>query len=273
MTESVEAVPRPRRFYTEPERLDVGDVRVALRRQGAGEPTLFLHGAGGTRMWLPFYEQMAAAVDFVAPEHPGFGESENPSWRVGFDDLVLHYRDLADALGLERVHLIGYSLGGWIAADFAVFYPERVKSLTLVTPAGLHVPGKPLVDLFAMPPERIATCLFSGQELQYLDYLPDGTNLDDIAHAYGEMMSFANLVWAPSHDPKLPRRLARLQLPTLVVGAEDDWIVPNEHVDRYAELIPGARATRIPGTAHGLLIQEPELVAKEIVAFIEGNAG
>jgi pimeloyl-ACP methyl ester carboxylesterase len=191
---------------------------------------------------------------------------------MGFDDLVLHYRDFAEALGLERVHLVGFSTGGWIAADFAVFYPERVSSLTLIAPAGLYVPGKPLTDLFAMPPERIATCLFNGREAEYLDYLPDGTNLDDIVHAYGEMTSFAALTWAPHHDPKLPRRLRRLDVPTLLVGAEDDRIVPNEHVDLYAELVPGARVVRIPGTGHGLIIQEPELAAREIVAFVEGNA-
>jgi pimeloyl-ACP methyl ester carboxylesterase len=272
MSETTATAPRPRRFYTEPERVDVGDVSVAYRRRGAGAPTLFLHGAGATRMWLPFYEQMAASVDFVAPEHPGFGETEAPDWRLGFDDLVLHYRDLADALDLPRFHLVGFSIGGWIAADFAIYYPERVASLTLITPAGLHVPGKPLVDLHAMPPERIATCLFNGREAEYLDYLPDGTNLDDIVHAYGEMTSFAALTWSPSHDPKLPRRLRRLDVPTLVVGAEDDRIVPNEHADLFAELVPGARAVRIPGTGHGLIIQEPERTAQEIVAFIEGNA-
>jgi pimeloyl-ACP methyl ester carboxylesterase len=271
MSESSATAPAPGRFYTEPEWIQVGDVRVAYRRQGSGEPTLFLHGAGGTRMWLPFYERMAASLDFVAPEHPGFGETEAPDWRMGFDDLVLHYRDLADALGLDRFHLVGFSVGGWIAADVAIFYPERVKSLTLITPAGLHMPGKPLVDLFAMPPERIATCVFSGQEADYLDYLPDGTNLDAIVDAYGELISFASLAWAPHHDPKLPRRLRRLQLPTLVVGAEDDWIVPNEHVDLYAELVPGARAVRIPGTGHGLIMQEPDRAAEEIVAFIEGS--
>jgi pimeloyl-ACP methyl ester carboxylesterase len=272
MSESSATVPRPRIFYTEPDWIDVGDVRVAYRRQGVGEPTIFLHGAGGTRMWLPFYQQMAGSVDFIAPEHPGFGETEAPEWRMGFDDLVLHYRDFADALGLDRFHLVGFSVGGWIAAEFAIFYPQRLESMTLIAPAGLYVPGKPLVDLFAMPPERIATCLFSGREAEYLDYLPDGTNLDDIVHAYGEMISYASLTWAPHHDPKLPRRLARLQVPTLLVGAEDDWIVPTEHVDRYAELMPGARSVRIPETGHGLIMQEPERAAQEIVSFIQGSA-
>ena len=63
-----------------------------------------------------------------------------------------------------------------------------------------------------------------------------------------------------------------MQVPTLLVGAEDDWIVPNEHVDRYAELVPGARSVRIPGTGHGLIMQEPERAAQEIVSFIQGSA-
>jgi pimeloyl-ACP methyl ester carboxylesterase len=272
MSESTAAVPRPRSFYTEPEWLDVGDVRVAYRRQGTGEPTLFLHGAAGTRQWIPFYERMAASVDFIAPEHPGFGETELPEWLTGFDDLVLHYRDFVDLLGLERFHLVGFSLGGWIAAELAVFYPERLKSLTLIAPAGLHVPGKPLTDLFAMPPERIAYMAFGGREAEYLDYLPDGTDLDEVVHAYGELMSFARLVWSPSHDPKLPRRLRNLRVRTLVVGAEEDWVVPNEHIDLWSELLPDARVVRIPDTAHVLIVQEPERTADAIVSFIQEGA-
>jgi pimeloyl-ACP methyl ester carboxylesterase len=262
----------PKRFYTEPEWLDVGDVRVAYRRRGAGEPTLFLHGAAGTRMWLPFYERMAAEVDFIAPEHPGFGDTEMPDWLTGFDDLVLHYRDFADGLGLDRFHVVGFSLGGWIAAELAVFYPERLKSMTLIAPAGLHIPGKPLADLFAMPPERIAYMAFGGQEAQYLDYLPDGSNLDEVVHAYGELTSVARLAWSPSHDPKLPRRLRAVRVSTLVVGAEDDWIVPNEHVDLWAELLPDARVVRIPDTAHVAIIQEPEATAEPILSFIQEGA-
>jgi pimeloyl-ACP methyl ester carboxylesterase len=62
----------------------------------------------------------------------------------------------------------------------------------------------------------------------------------------------------------------RIKVPTLVVGAEDDRIVPNLHVDRWAELVPGARLERVPGTGHGLLMQEPDRVAELIHAFIEG---
>ena len=142
-TQTAAVVPRPKNFYTEPEWLDVGGLRVAYRRKGTGEPTLYLHGAGMTRMWLPHLEALSERVDVIAPEHPGYGETEMPEWLDGFEDLVIHYDELLDVLGLEQVHVVGYSLGGWLAAEFASFYPQRLKSLTLMVPAGLRIEGKP----------------------------------------------------------------------------------------------------------------------------------
>ncbi len=160
MTDAV-AVARPSSpYYSEPSHLLVGDLDVAYRRAGSGEPVVFLHGAGSTRMWLPFYERLSQSVDLIAPEHPGFGDTAFPDWLDGFDDLVLHYRDFLELLSLERVHLVGFSLGGWIASELAIFYPERLKSLTLITPAGLHLPEAPRPNLFAMPPEEIPGMLF-----------------------------------------------------------------------------------------------------------------
>jgi pimeloyl-ACP methyl ester carboxylesterase len=250
--------------------LKVGDLDVAYRRKGAGEPLVFLHGAGATRMWLPFYERLSESIDLIAPEHPGFGDTEFPDWLDGFDDLVLHYRDLFDVLELDRLHLVGYSLGGWIAANLAIFYPERLQSLTLITPAGLHVPEAPMVDLFAMPPEGIPDLLFNGNVAQYTDYLPNPTILDEIVHGFGEMGTFARLTWSPRYDPKFARRLPRLRVPTLLIGAEDDWLVPNLQVDRWAEIVPDARLERIAGTGHGVIMQEPDRTAEAILGFIEG---
>lgn len=269
MTET--AATRPScRFYTDPQRLQVGDLEVAYRRSGFGEPVVFLHGAGSTRMWLPFYERLSESVDLIAPEHPGFGDTAMPDWLDGFDDLVLHYRTFFDELALERLHLIGFSLGGWIAAQLAIFYPERLKSLTLITPAGLRVPEAPMVDIFAMPPEQIPALLFNENVAEYADFLPDPTSLDDLVDAYGELGTFARLTWSPRYDPKFARRLPGVRVPTLVVGAEDDRLIPNVHADRWTEILPEARLERIPGTGHGVIMQEPDRTAETILAFIEG---
>jgi len=259
--------------YTEPEFMDVRGLQVAYRRKGSGPPTLFLHGAGATRMWLPFYERMSEAVDFIAPEHPGFGDTSAPEWLEGFDDLVLHYRALVDAFGLDRFHLIGFSLGGWIAADFAIFYPERVKTLTLITPAGLRVPGAPMTDFMRMPPEKIPDILFNDQTEQYLDYLPDPHDIDSAVKGFGEATTFAKIAWNPRYDRKLDTRLPYVTCPALVIGADDDRLIPNVHCERWAELLPNARLERVSGqrgpTGHGLIMQEPERVAAVILGFIE----
>jgi pimeloyl-ACP methyl ester carboxylesterase len=263
-----QSVPRPRRFYTEPEWIEVGGLRVAYRYKGQGPTTLYLHGAGLTRMWLPLYERLSGSVDLLVPEHPGYGETEMPDWLDGFDDLVIHYDSLLDALELERVHLVGYSLGGWIAAEIAVFHPRRLESLTLVTPIGLRIPGKPVGDVFAMDPETLFMTMFNDPT-NAPQILPDIESLDEIEHQFGEMATLARLAWNPRFDPKLERRLERVSCPTLVVRAEHDRLVPDEMAERYAELIDGARIETVPGTGHALVVEQPEKTADVISSFIQ----
>jgi pimeloyl-ACP methyl ester carboxylesterase len=273
MAEATTATAARSPHFTEPAVLDVRGLPVAYRRKGTGAPTLFLHGAGSTRMWLPFYERMSQAVDFVAPEHPGFGDTPAPEWLEGFDDLVLHYRDGLDAFGLDRVHLIGFSLGGWIAADLAIFAPERVASLTLITPAGLRVPGEPMTDIFRMPPEQIPDLLFNGRAQDYLEFLPDPHDIDAAIRGYLEVTTAARLMWNPRYDRKLDRRLVRITIPALVVEADDDRLIPNAHARRWAELLPDARLIKVSGrehpTGHGLIMQEPDRAAAAILEFIQ----
>jgi pimeloyl-ACP methyl ester carboxylesterase len=261
-------VPRPRHFYTEPDLTDVAGLRVAYRRKGAGPPTLYLHGGGLTRMWLPLYERLSESVDLIAPEHPGFGQTEMPEWLDGFDDLVIHYDTLLDALQLDRVHLVGYSLGGWIAAELAVFCPRRLSTLTLITPIGLRIPGKPLADIFAMDPETLFATFFNDPS-NALQVAPDQESLDEVEHQYGEMATLARFAWNPRFDPKLERRLYRIDCPTLVVRAEHDRAVPDEMAERYAQLIAGARIETVPGTGHALIVEQPERTAEVVAAFIK----
>jgi pimeloyl-ACP methyl ester carboxylesterase len=229
---------------------------------------MYLHGAGFTRMWLPFHARLAESLDVIAPEHPGYGETAMPEWLDGFDDLVIHYDSLLDALELERVHLVGYSLGGWIAAELAVFHPHRFESLTLVTPAGLRIPGKPIADLFAMDPEMLFTTIFNDTA-NLPQVLPDFESLDEIEHQFGEAATLARLAWNPRFDPKLERRLARVSCPTLVIRAEHDRLIPDEMAERYAELIEGARIETVPGTGHAIVVEQPHQTADLISAFVK----
>ena len=111
--------------------VDVATYPTIVRRAGSGRPLLYLHGAFFPTAWLPLHDLLSQQAEVIAPLHPGYREGGPPDWLRGFDDLVLHYHDLTDALGVDRFDLVGYDLGGWVAAQFACFYPERVRSLQL----------------------------------------------------------------------------------------------------------------------------------------------
>src|SRR5215472_1374746 len=101
-------------------KISVRGCNIALRRDGIGRPLLFLHGAADAGQWLPVMDDLAAHHDVIAPEHPGFGASDTPAWLDTIPDLANFYLDLLDQLDLAGVHLVGFDLGGWIAAELAV---------------------------------------------------------------------------------------------------------------------------------------------------------
>jgi pimeloyl-ACP methyl ester carboxylesterase len=271
-----EVVPTPPNFYTEPEFVTVGGVPTAYRRKGNGEPVLFLHGAGSTRMWLPFYETCAQSVDFIAPEHPGFGETPMVDWITTFDDLLLHYDAFLDALELEQIHMVGYSLGGWIAAEYASFLGRRLKSFTLITPIGLRLLDDPGPDIFKLSPPELIDRLYNDKNALKA-IIPDAviengvvTNLDpeqkitleEIIFLFGESSAAARYIWSPRYNLKLERRLQRLDCPSLVVCAEEDRLVPNAMAERFADALPGGARVTIPETGHALIVERAEETAK-----------
>lgn len=261
-------IPHPPKYYTTPTFVEVGDTNVAYRRQGKGEPVVFLHGAGFTRMWLPMYERMATSLDFIAPEHPGMGETPLPLWVNSFDDITLHYDAFFDQIGLDRFHLIGYSGGGWMSAEYASFFHRRLKSLVLLTPVGMDVPEHPVPNIFTLRPDDLFSRLFNDPA-KIVDFLPDASNPQEIAHLGQEISSLERLMGNPfRYNQNLPRHLKRVRCPTLVIKAGNDRLVPPQEVERYAEVLPNARLLTLPAMGHGLAVEEPEQVADAITAFV-----
>jgi pimeloyl-ACP methyl ester carboxylesterase len=256
--------------------LELAGGRVHLLRGGTGEPVLFLHAAGGAGGWLPFHGLLASAgFEVIAPDHPGFGKSDEFPEAEGVDDLVFHYLDVLDALGLDRPHVAGASFGGWIAAELAVYAPHRIGSLTLLSAAGLRLPGYPVTDLFLMPPAKVGATLFhnppavSSSAARAPGTPPD---LDAIIAAYREATSLARFCWVPfMSDPKLERRLRRVTAPTLVVAPSDDQVIPVEHARRYAARIPGAAYAEVPDCGHAMHVEKPAEFASSVTEFLSAH--
>src|SRR6476660_9781814 len=109
-------------------KISIRGCNIGLHRSGKGRPLLFLHGAGGGANWLPFMTDLAARHDLIVPEHPGFGQSDTPDWLDTIPDLANFYLDVLDQLDLKNVDLVGFSIGGWIAAELAARNTRRLAS-------------------------------------------------------------------------------------------------------------------------------------------------
>jgi pimeloyl-ACP methyl ester carboxylesterase len=251
----------------EPARIAVRDTPVDLLRDGSGPPLLYLHGAGAGGRWLAFQARLAERFDVLAPSHPGHGGAPAAEWIEHISDLAFHYLDLLDTLGLECVHLVGASLGGWIAAEMATMASPRLTSMTLIDPVGIKVEGWIYPFLFGMElPELVATVFHDP--MAALALAPADTSLDTLALLYRQNTALARVAWNPYlYDPLLRRRLARITAPTLLCWGAHDRLAPLVCAEAWRKEIPGAVLRLFDGSGHVPHLEEPEAVAAAVIEF------
>lgn len=254
------------------EYLDFPGGRVHLKRGGAGAPLLFLHAAGGAGQWLRYHELLSETFEVFAPDHPGFGGTDELAEVEAMDDLVYHYLDVIERLGLERPHVVGGSFGGWIAAELAVQAPQAIGSLVLLGAVGLRLPQDPVADLFLMTPQQLGAALFNDPATAAAVF-PPNPGIDAVLAGYRDMTALARFCWVPfMSNPKLERRLPRITAPTRVVWAADDRVVPIAHGRRYAELIPNGELVVVEDCGHGMYFERPEEFARVTAEFLASDA-
>lgn len=256
--------------------------KIEVRRAGGGKPIVYLHSAMGEGADLPLIDALAATHELIAPMFPGFGESEGIEQIDDMEDAVFHLLDLFDALGLRSPAVMGLSLGGWMAAELATRYPERLSKLVLVNPAGLYIQGAEIKDIFGRTPGEMARDLFADLDqpmpkmMLAMDEMMQnagGTSLEIpfelIKPQLQTMAATARIGWDPYlHNPKLRKRLHRISVPTLVVRGVKDTLIPAAHCKTYAELIPGAKLIEMTGVAHMIPLEQPKELAKVVSEFV-----
>jgi pimeloyl-ACP methyl ester carboxylesterase len=260
----------------EPETVDVAGRPTVVFSGGSGPAFVYLHSTlGESSRWLPFHAAWAKQFTVYSPLHPGFGGSGGFDQIDRVEDMAFHYVELFDALGLDEVVLGGVSLGGWVAAEFAVRWPERVKALWLSGAPGLWVPEHPLPDLFRSmaEPARLRELLFHEPD-GYMAKLviPDEPDDDRRVAGYQAMTVLARLVWERPYDPHLAARLRRVACPVLLLWGADDRVVPPAYAEAYQKALPQAELRLLPGCGHlGMFEKEAEFVAA-VAEFAQAHA-
>jgi pimeloyl-ACP methyl ester carboxylesterase len=250
-------------------RMQLDGCDISLRRGGNGPPLLFLHGASGAGPWSPFHDALAERFDVIAPSHPGFDDSEVPAWLDNIADLASFYRGFLKTLDLDGVHIVGLSLGGWLAAEMAVRDTSRIATCTLMCAAGIHVEGVPQFDMFLVSPEERVRRMFHdpAKAEPVAQRVSDPANADLIMK---NQETTARLIWQPrAYDPHLRKWLHRIDRPTLALWGDSDPLFPPVYAEAFANLIPGAKAVVLDKCGHLPNVEQPELAAKAIIDFID----
>ncbi len=252
--------------------VSIGDVKVKLHRAGAGRPVLFLHGAGGVPQWLPFFDALAAHYEVLVPEHPGFGGSDDPKWIRNISDLAMFYLDFLEALELRDIHIIGSSMGGWLAAEILVRDRSSCRSLTQLSPAGIRVKGVPAGDNFIWAPDEAVRNLYHDQQLaERLLRVPMTEAQADIL--LKNRFTVAKFGWQPRwFNPDLEKWLHRIKLPALVLWGDDDKIMPPAYAELWRRRLPDARLVMVEQCGHLPHVEKAELTARHVLDFLKGVA-
>ncbi|MGC9525320.1 MAG: alpha/beta hydrolase [Limnospira sp.] len=263
-------------------RVKLSQGQIFWREVGTGPDVVFLHGSwqDGSQ-WLPIVEELAAKYHCCVPDRLGCGESESAnvhhSIAVGVENLA----EYVAALKLETVYLVGHSLGGWIAASYALKYPEKVKGLILLSPEGVNVEGLPqrwrwMRWLSANPPIFPFVLKLVHPFLRLLgrgDAIADGFKLrEKMLRSPSSCEFLFRRRTAELKAELLNDRLGFLKVPVLILQGSRDGAIAPSISQTYNSLIPQSELHFINAGGENLPAELPVIVGQYIRQFCKGKS-
>ena len=236
-----------------------------------GVPIVFLHGVGSDKsVWEPQLAHFSRTRRAVAFDYPGYGDSDPAAEGTSRDDCAAAIFAGMDALGIERAHVCGLSLGGVVAIAMHAMAPERCASLVLADTFAVHPDGPGIyersiaasADLRALAEARVDFLLAPGALADVRrEVVETMAKIDPAAYRIG-----AEAVWlADQRD-----RAAAIDIPTLVICGEEDKVTPPSLSEELAAIIPEAKLETIPGAGHISNLERPAEFNRIVEEFI-GN--
>ncbi|KPI14682.1 hypothetical protein OK074_2226 [Actinobacteria bacterium OK074] len=246
--------------------------RRAYRMAGQGPVLVLIHGIGdSSATWADVIPDLARTHTVIAPDLLGHGASDKPRGDYSVAGYANGLRDLLTALGVESATLVGHSLGGGVAMQFAYQFPERTERLILVSAGGVgrevipvlravSVPGAELMlSALRLPGMRLQVGLFArlmklldtdlgqdaGELLTVVDALPDATSRSAFIRTLRAVVD-----WRGQAVTMLDRCYLTQGMPTMLLWGDRDSVVPVRHAYRAHEAMPGSRLEIFEGTGH-----------------------
>lgn len=247
----------------------IQDVKLEVEERGRGRPLLLLQGEETHEAEMPFVGELAKKFRVIMPWPPGYGRSSRPNSIQNMDDIAYLYLELLDRLDLKKVSVLGFSMGGWIAAEMASKDCSRLSKMILVDAFGIKTGGplkRDIQDIWYLPGEKVAKLKYHNVKNDTRDF--HAMPAKAVHRIAQHRETTARLCWEPyMHNPKLRLRLNRVSIPTLVLWGKNDGIVKPTYGKAYANAIPKARFKLIEKAGHLPHIEQPAAVTREINRF------
>lgn len=252
--------------------------KIYWDERGEGEPLLLIMGLGSSSdMWYRLVPELAMRYRTIVFDNRGAGRNEPHAGPYSIAAMAGDAAAVMDAAGAKSAHVFGFSMGGFVAQEFALHYPERVRSLIL---AGTACGGR---EVERSAPEVFAALEARGvktpEEAFWLvapyNYDPSTERArleEDLAvtlrapikrKSYMAQLQ-AILSWAGTHS-----RLSSLNVPTLVIHGASDVLIPTENGRILARVIPNANLVILPRAGHRFMTDQPEAATETILSFLE----
>lgn len=236
---------------------------------GSGSPLVYLHSANGVSPADPFLQALAEHYSVYAPVAPGYNDLDELRQMRTVHDVVLHYDDVCQVLGLESFVMAGQSFGGMFAAEFAAHYPNRVASLALLAPVGLWSEDIPTVDMFATPPLELDPLLWADPASEAAatarEAMMGGDDPVESTIALMRGLITVGKFLMPIPDRGLSRRLYRISASTLVLWGDKDGLVPVAYADLFTKGIADSTKSVLPDCGHLITLECTEEAVSQIM--------
>lgn len=264
-------MPRTTTAYTE-EIISVAGSDLQVLKAGSGSPLIIFHDEMGQHSWLRYQETLSEHFEILAPSHPGYGKSPRLDWIMTMRDMAGWYLQAFDELGVRDANVIGFSLGGWLAATIAALCPHHFRKMVLVGAAGIKPPEGEIFDMFMeTASEYIKLTVADPLAVEEFATVCPPTPSPELAEAWEVAREQSvRLSWRPyMHDPGLPHLLHRASdIPTLLVWGDKDRIVPLSAGQAYKDAIRGSQLTVIEGSGHRPEIEAPDEFPSIVLDFL-----
>jgi pimeloyl-ACP methyl ester carboxylesterase len=257
--------------------------RLAYRDEGTGDVLLLVHGMGGSsNTWSAVIPLLAGKYRVIAPDLLGHGSSDKPRGDYSVGAFAVLLRDFLDALGVSRVTVVGHSLGGGIAMQFAHQHGEYCDRMVLISSGGfgddvgrvlrlLSLPGAELV----LPVVASRAAVFAGNAVRVLtgssDRFTARPSLSDRDHRQAFLRTLRSVVDFRGQAVSALNKLCDT-MPALIISGDDDRVIPVEHARAAHRLLPNSRLHIMPGVHHHPPTERPETVAGLIDEFVAAAA-